>query len=102
MWKRILFVYLLVVSLGCFAESPKKGDELCAEVHKTAAAIMENRQLGADMPRMMEIADGEPAVRMLVVAAYKKPRFSTEAHQQRSVSDFANSAYLACVEAYSK
>jgi len=68
----------------------------CALVGDLAEVIMANRQVGARVSEMMEIADGEPLVEALVLEAYKIPRYSSDEMQMRSVEDFRNDAEALC------
>jgi len=43
----------------------------------------------------MNATDNELA-RMLVIAAYETPRFSTEGYKQQAIEDFANEVMMVC------
>lgn len=60
-----------------------------------AATIMELRQEGVNMGSAMGVTDNELA-RMLVIAAYETPRFSTEDYKQQAIQDFANEVMTIC------
>ena len=60
-----------------------------------AATIMELRQEGVNMGSAMSVTDNELA-RMLVIAAYDTPRFSTESYKQQAIQDFANEVMMVC------
>lgn len=76
------------------ANSPK---EVCAEFSEVAETIMERRQAGASMRRMMELAETDMQTAM-VRDAYDQPAFSTERYQQRAVRRFGNDAYSVCFD----
>ena len=70
----------------------------CKGFSELASKIMEARQVGVPMADLMErkvqlteVRDG------LVIEAYKLPRYTTEAAQQRAITDFGNDSYLACI-----
>lgn len=75
--------------------------ELCREISNLAESIMSNRQSGASMVQMMDIADGNGLAQSLVAAAYEEPRYSTPQYQQEAISDFRDQAYLECYRAVS-
>ena len=70
-----------------------------------AKTIMDGRQKGVEMSQMMNIATAGPvdaantATRYMVIEAYNRPRFSTPEIIQRSIVDFQNDMYLACITA---
>ena len=35
----------------------------------------------------------------IILAAYEHPRFSSEKHQQREITEFQNSVFLSCMDA---
>jgi hypothetical protein len=72
--------------------------DLCKGYGQLAKAIMEGRQSGADMAGAMEIANENPQIQKLVVAAYEQPRYSSEERKKRQVADFGNDTYLQCIK----
>ncbi|RKG47245.1 hypothetical protein D7V64_17015, partial [Acinetobacter cumulans] len=78
---------------------------ICKSSTGAAKAIMTNRQKGVSMTDMMDkvVQPADPAIkdvaRALVIDAYSRPRFDTPEFQQKSILDFENSAYLACLKA---
>lgn len=74
----------------------------CDSIAKMAGTIMQARQAGMDMGKVLETSSANEAlsrrVRDLTVAAYESPRYSTEKNKTRAVEDFKNDAYLACVK----
>jgi hypothetical protein len=77
---------------------------VCKSYSQLAAEIMRGRQGGVAMSASMDAAgqgDGAQAeiTRKMVIAAYEKPRMSTESNQQRMITDFENDTYLSCVRA---
>lgn len=82
----------IVAATSAAAETKQ---ETCTLIGQLAAVIMEKRQDGVDMSRLMEIADTE-LVRELVIFAYDTPRFSSEGYKRTAVQDFANEAMGVC------
>jgi hypothetical protein len=74
-------------------DDPKK-HEYCKELSRLAAKIMEARQAGVSVSKVMEIT--VPENHQMVVVAYESPRFNTASLQRRAIEDFENEAYLVC------
>jgi len=70
-------------------------EDPCIIWGELAATIMELRQGGVNMGTAMNATDNELA-RMLLIAAYETPRFSTEGYKQQAIEDFANEVMMAC------
>ena len=82
----------IVAATSAVAETKQ---ETCTLIGQLAAVIMEKRQDGVDMSRLMEIADTE-LVQELVIFAYEMPRYSSEDYKRTAVQDFANEAMGVC------
>ena len=82
----------IVAATGAVAETKQ---ETCTTIGKLAAIIMENRQEGVDMSKLMEISETELVQRMVIVA-YETPRYSSEGYKRTAVQDFANEAMGVC------
>lgn len=73
----------------------------CDPYAALAREIMQNRQAGIPMRKVMEVVGKTPEtayVRTLVVEAYDQPAYVTEPHQARAVTEFENKAYSACIK----
>lgn len=92
----IALIGLFAVSFGANAESV----DVCPSVGKAAEAVMEARQQGVDMSKMMAVARADKSIEKMlvamVIAAYDQPRMSVAKNQKRSVEEFKNTALLAC------
>jgi len=101
------FIVAVVGSFVLWA-SPVSAWDVCKHVEEMAENIMKNRQAGASMSDMMEIANSTESeatrtvARHLVVKAYEMPRFSTEEHKRNIIIRFKNKAYLECYKALNK
>ncbi len=73
-------------------------EELCQGYYTTAELIMQHRQQGTPMPEMMGYVDGNGVLEAMVGDAYRQPRYSTAEYQRDLVREFANGAYLICLE----
>lgn len=89
-------VVLFVASFGAHAEDV----DVCPSVGDAAEAVMEARQSGVDMSKMMAVARADKSIEAMlvamVIAAYDQPRMSVPKNQTRSIEDFKNTALLAC------
>ena len=61
---------------------------------------MSNRQNGVPMAQMMNISKGQESIEGIVIVAYKEPRYSSEKQIAKSVTEFGNDLYSACVQKY--
>ena len=68
----------------------------CAVLGEVALLIMKNRQAGASLSGLMEIAEGDPLLIQIILAAYELPRWSTPANISRAEEDFSNEVMLDC------
>lgn len=71
--------------------------EKCKASYTIAEKIMEARQHGVPLPRMIEIAEGDALFMALTRQAYETPRFSSESYKRNKIQDFANEIYLICL-----
>lgn len=69
----------------------------CESYHGLAEAIMQVRQDGGSMPRMMQIVADNEVGKLLVREAFDQPRYSTEAVQRRTIENFANEVFAECL-----
>lgn len=79
-----------------FLSSAAHADQ-CKGVETLATVIMEKRQEGVAMSRLMAVDNAE-SFKNLIIEAYSTPRFSVPSNQREAVKDFANMAYLECVK----
>ena len=102
-----------------FASSVNAGDdkqgkmELCMSMGSIAKTIMEKRQQGAELSKMLtafgaaeeEMAPDSTAkktalgsVMHILKAAYEVPRWNTSKLQQNAITDFSNEVLLTCIQ----
>lgn len=105
---RTMAVILALALAGCtseadevaVAEDRQLAQDLCREMSALAETTMGARQEGVRMADLMDrTRDGEVGdySRALITEAYRRPRFQSDEHQQRSIVDFANEVYHACI-----
>lgn len=71
----------------------------CDSISKLAENIMNNRQHGTAMSKMMQIAEDNKLIQAMVISAYEKNRYSTEEVQTKIIEEFRDDAHLQCVKA---
>jgi len=105
------WIFGVIATLGLAVASPAAtaGDDwmaTCKSVSKMAEAIMKGRQAGGSMADMMAVDTGNETVtqmgRLLVMQAFKQPRFDSEEYQHKAVVDFSNNAYSMCASRLSQ
>jgi hypothetical protein len=91
----ITFAALALVAATTAAPSEASQDR-CEVIGQMAENIMQNRQRGISMSRMMGVAGDVEIARLLVIEAYDVPRMSMPENQQREVEDFRNMVEAMC------
>ena len=85
---------LIIAALSGGAETYDQ----CKDLHNVSRDIMHARQVGVKVTDAIDAAErsGAEFLTKLIVLAYQKPRFSTNAMKERAITEFANSVYLEC------
>lgn len=104
---KYLIFCIAVMSPLAFCDEEKTPSEICQTFYDLGETIMKARQANLPMPKLIEIYqfktdDASNVARQLITAAYQRPRFSTDSHQDSAVIDFANDTYLSCLKKLSK
>lgn len=100
-WAIFALALLPIQALGQEANSPEDVQKLCSTLGKTAELILDLRESGMPLSRVLELTTtSEPEMakvaREMVLAAYDLPRFSTPAMKERQSQDFRNQVELMC------
>lgn len=104
---RILLGLMLAAAFaGAVAGKPDSAEngarQHCERVADYARTVMEARQSGVRMVDAMPSKDVDAqtkrAMEAIVMAAYERPRFGTKGYQQKAVTDFEDSIFLACLK----
>jgi len=69
----------------------------CESVAGFAETVMEARQKGVSLVKMMQATDNK-LLQAIIMEAYETPRYSTEEYQARKIGEFRDSWYLACLK----
>ena len=101
----IAITMLLFLAVPAMAEE-KTDFDLCYELSELAGVVMEKRQEGISMGRvmgaMLESGDNNPIWSDMVIRAYEEPRMQVPENQRRMIQDFKNQYYLECVKVWVK
>ncbi len=96
MKKFLLAALITLFSATSHASNDDYVHEICSLESDVAGLIMEARQYGVPMPKVMsQVSD---SFKHYVVSAYKDPRWSTEKRKQSSMGEASSNAYLRCFE----
>lgn len=95
--KRLLIAALAALPIMAQAK-PIDVPTNCRGVYFIAQAIMELRQMGMDMPVMIEITAHHKGLQSIALEAYKERRYRTAAFQEKLAREFAEDYYNACYE----
>ena len=88
----------ITLALTLVATPLAAGTVDCAQAGIMAGKLMQARQVGVPVSKVIEIFDDD-AMTAIILAAYQVPRFSTDEYQQRAVADFRNEVEVMCYEA---
>lgn len=89
----------LIAVIGTAAAEEKQ--DVCVQVDALAQSVMEARQAGVQLSRMISIAKQTGTydlIKPLIIAAYDRPQFNGEAYQRKAVNEFKNQVYLECIK----
>jgi hypothetical protein len=82
--------------------SEKNVEELCVGLAQAGRSIMDGRQSGVSMIKLMGVANnaGElaPLMKNLVQDAFKSPRYETQEMKTRVIQDFEDKVYATCLQ----
>lgn len=98
--KRLLIAALAALPLMAHAQQIEVPTN-CRQVYFTAQGIMELRQMGIDMPVLVEMTAHHKGLQSIALEAYKEPRYRTAAFREKAARDFAEDFYNVCYEMHS-
>jgi hypothetical protein len=91
----------LILTTTLLATTPALAEDKpsCSDLAGLAQTIMEVRQNGVDMVKVMEVAGDTELYRQLIIMAYEQPKFDTARYKQERISEFKNMVYRECLQA---
>lgn len=93
MKKLLLITALLIPSLALANEKAS-----CEQMESLARSIMDARQSGIPLKKVMDIMKLDKAARAMTIYAYETPAYQVKENQQRKTDEFANEFYLECLK----
>jgi hypothetical protein len=103
--KNLMKAILVVGSFVAMTNAALAQTDTCETVSKIATSVMDNRQSGVPLSKMMEIVRAVektpvgPIAKTMTIDAYEQPRFNTKDMQKRMIGDFADKYTLICEKA---
>lgn len=98
--KHLVLAALLVAAPSM--ATTKEQLAVCTALSDLAGVIMEARQTGTPLSKIMEVsykdAGATKIIQALAMEAYKAPRYNTPQYQQREIDDFKNTIMMLCLE----
>ena len=91
--KALTLALLIALSTPTFAALTP---ELCSKLSDTAGTIMQKRQEGVAMGRIMDLMGDSKIMQEIVVEAYEVRRHPAPMWQEREIDDFRDKWYLTC------
>lgn len=92
--KTLLFVLLLLIPMSANADAKL---ELCTKYTEFARVVMQARQANAPIEQVWPAASDE-VMQAIVIAAWKKPLWSTAPYKNDAVQEFTSQIFLSCME----
>lgn len=99
-------LFFFTTNLTAQTQTDEEKLEVCIKISQLARVIMSNRQQNVPMSVMMESITDKPTAeqakaselsKLLTLAAYKQPRFSTPTYIQNAITDFENKVLMDCI-----
>lgn len=92
---------LFAIAVGSLALSalvaPAKAETVdCLGVYEAAEVIMQARQSGVPLPKMIEAAEGDPWIIGQIKEAYSYSKMEIDENKKATSAKFAERAYLQC------
>lgn len=102
--KKLITMIALTLPFTVQAQEVNPNMEICKAIHSLAETIMERRQEGMSIVKMLEVAGNSDNgfVRsfseLMVKDTFDSTRYHSPELQQRAVQDFGNDMFLLCMD----
>ena len=93
---------LMIAAVAALMLCPAQAEEPCAILGKLARTVMESRQLGVALSKLMTIVKDDSLSTKIVLDAYEQPRYQSEEFQQHATENFGNKWEIMCYQARSE
>lgn len=94
--KKLIVTVILATPVCAMADQATRGVD-CDTWAAAATQVMTVRQVGISYQQVYKAAKGSDLVVDIMDIAYDKPRYTSEAAQQRAVEEFTNTIYRTCL-----
>lgn len=100
--KKVIITTITVASIIASTITSRAADlyDKCEDMGKVATAVMERRQAGISMDRLLSIAENtgdSGVIRHIIIAAYRRPIEDTNYDKSTAVERFHNEVFLSCI-----
>ena len=98
-------VLLVFIAIWFFAIPAHAEDDVCRSVAGLAEKVMVARQAGVKLSAILQeletrsVGNAKPVIREVILGAYEKPRFTTEAYVERVIEEYRNTWHVECLRA---
>ena len=89
---------LAIVLSGMVVEAHAEEEVDCKAFSEMAGNVMEGRQVGVPMSKMMGVLGDTELGEELVISAYEVPKFSTPEYIQDTEQEFEDAWYMRCIK----
>jgi hypothetical protein len=93
---------LLIAVTAALMMSSAQAKEPCAVLGELARTVMDSRQLGVALSKLMDIVKDDSLSKRIVLDAYEQPRYQAEEFKRAAVEDFGNKWEIMCYQARSE
>jgi hypothetical protein len=87
---------LLIAATAALMMTAAQADPVCVALGEYSRTVMDARQTGVALSKIMEIVKGDAIHTRIVLDAYEQPRFQTEEFRQTAIQDFGNKWETVC------
>jgi hypothetical protein len=87
---------LLITLSAALLTSVAHADPVCVALGQYSRTVMDARQTGVALSKIMEIVKGDDIHTRIVLDAYEQPRFQTEEFRRTAIQDFGNKWETMC------
>jgi hypothetical protein len=87
---------LLIAATAALMMTAAHADPVCVALGEYSRTVMDARQTGVALSKIMEIVKGDDIHTRIVLDAYEQPRFQTEEFRRTAIQDFGNKWETVC------
>jgi hypothetical protein len=92
---KTLILMVALISINTHAQESRK-DRLCGKMYKIADLIMQTRQSGHAMDKLIFVAGGDEELIKMIIDAYKKPLMQSDDKKMQMRTEYASKKMIEC------